>query len=235
MIPAAYHVDFKKESCLCMKCYNACGWMENDDVKLWCHRVSWYDASKPKICVHESSGESLLLGLLDGLAEDTFGASSRVMLTKKSVSPAYLYLSVMDLNLTQLVSVLKDYDLMLTGAEKIDLEKSTSEVCSESGGSKRTNNSQSNVLSKNEGPSIKSSGTNSQVIQLHKQEVVKVFFRLMQAESAPTEELLRDTHVHVHECAESLFDSIYSNLVDSTLDGQMGVESEAMGYISRQC
>lgn len=206
---------------LCCECNDVFGVKEKEHVKLWSHRVKWVANTDQREVLYSNDELGLLVTLIDNLSVDSFGVNSRIVLTKQSSNLVFLYMSVMDVNLTFLTS---------TDSLRTTKNDTNTQEKNEYASGKR---SQSSACHKRSQKGMFEEGRCE--VSLHKKSVVKVLYKLVLSETDETMSWADNVNVNVYACPESLFDTVYSWLVDSTQGLEaMADEKLSVGYIFRK-
>ncbi|XP_018023638.1 uncharacterized protein LOC108679519 [Hyalella azteca] len=216
------HVRYDcEDNAVCGGCENVLGVKVASDVKLWTHRVRWVKASDPTSVVYYQCEQDLMVTLIDHLSADSFGANSRIAFVKNSKPKTYLYLGVIDTNLTLLTSA-NDKKLLLNSTP----EQSAGDCISQG---KRGRSDDGTKRSR-------SCTLRDKDVQVHltKQNVIKVSYKIVTGECDETERWGDDVNVHILNCAESFFDAALEGITESGVGPQPAIASgELFGYIKR--
>lgn len=212
---------------VCSKCNDIFGVKDTTGVKLWTHRIKWMNHAKNNSVVYSQNVGDILVTLIDNLSADSFGVNSRLVFIKPSTPKMFLYLAVMDINLTILVSPSESPsskstvpDCTVTASD----DRDSKEI--------RKDRPKVNNSSKRNKPDIFDEGVAE--VTLTKKGVIKVLFRLVTGESKETDGWGDDVNVHLFPCAESLFDALYGGLEGSAAGQSSACQGDmTIGYIHR--
>ena len=222
LLDAHHRVDCQSNA-VCFNCNNVFGVQEKDQVKLWTHRIKWLENTDARSLVYHSDEITLLVSLIDNLS-DTLAVNSRVVFTKHSTPKTFLYMCVMDVNLSVLTS--QDARKATQDSNKDIAENFMAVNISDGSHLSSTSHKKNKRCTFDE--------YKAEVI-MEKCSVIKVLFKLVRGENEETSKWNDDVNVNVFQCSESLFDTVSGILADSAQDLEpIQGEQLTVGYIIRK-